>query len=57
MLKRLFLGLVAAILMAPALHAGAATPQALSNMPWEKFTNWAISAICDNLGICLSTTP
>lgn len=56
MLKRLFLGLVAAVLMAPALHA-AATPQALSSMPWEKFSQLAISAICENFGICFASTP
>jgi hypothetical protein len=58
MLKRLLLGVIAAVLMAPVAAYAASVPRhATSNMPWENFTYWAVTAICQNLGICLSTIP
>jgi hypothetical protein len=57
MLKRLTLAFCVSLLMAPALHAAAVPPQALSRMPWEDFTAWAADAICRNLGYCFATIP
>ena len=57
MTKRLLLGVVTAILMAPVLHAGSAPIQAAGNMPWENFTQQVIDAICANLGWCLTVIP
>ena len=55
MLKRLTLGLITAILMTPAVHA--ASSQAMGKMPWENFTQAALEAICEHLGVCLIAIP
>ena len=57
MVKRMTLGVVAAVLMAPVLH-GASVPLAgTSQMPWEIFTEKALHAICEHLGLCLTVIP
>jgi hypothetical protein len=55
MLKRLALGVMTAILMTPAVHA--ASTEAAGNMPWERFTQAALDALCAHIGICLIAIP
>ena len=57
MLKRLMLGFVVALLMAPALYAGSVPVEATSQMPWERFSEAAVAAICRHLGFCFVAFP
>jgi hypothetical protein len=57
MCKRLSLGLMTALLMAPALHAAPHFGQSTGNMSWENLAGAALEAICHNFGLCLVSMP
>jgi hypothetical protein len=58
MLKRMMLGLAAAVLMAPVMYAGAspfAPPP--THTPWEKISEAAAAAFCRLFNVCFDSMP
>ena len=57
MMTRFVVGVVTAMLMAPALHAGPVSGHDTSHLPWESLAQAALEAICRNFDLCLVSMP
>jgi hypothetical protein len=58
MLKRMTLGFVGAVLLAPVMYAGAhpfGPPP--TNTPWEKLSEAAAAAFCRLFNVCFDSIP
>lgn len=52
MVKRLALGVSFALLSAQTMFAASLPSQATSHLPWDRLPSWAVSALCNYLGLC-----